>query len=67
MRLEYFQMVDRILVHDTDARTIRMEGLVPDASPIFEGHFPGYPILPGVLMIWLPSNLTSQITPGWGG
>jgi 3-hydroxyacyl-[acyl-carrier-protein] dehydratase len=51
MRLEYFQMVDRILTHDPDARTIRMEGDVPDRSPIFEGHFPGYPILPGVLMI----------------
>ena len=51
MRLEYFQMVDRILVHDPDARSIRMEGDVPDQSPIFEGHFPGYPILPGVLMI----------------
>ena len=51
MRLEYFQMVDRILTHDPVARTIRMEGLVPDASPIFEGHFPGHPILPGVLMI----------------
>jgi len=24
---------------------------LPQESPIFEGHFPGYPILPGVLMI----------------
>jgi len=60
MRLEYFQMVDRIVVHDPDARTIRMEGLVPDQSPIFEGHFPGYPILPGVLMIE-----TIAQTGGW--
>lgn len=51
MRLEYFQMVDRIAAHDPDARTIRMEGDVPLESPIFEGHFPGHPILPGVLMI----------------
>ena len=51
MRLEYFQMVDRIVALDPDARTIRMEGLVPEQSPIFEGHFPGHPILPGVLMI----------------
>lgn len=60
MRLEYFQMVDRIVAHDPDARTIRMEGLVPDESPIFEGHFPGYPILPGVLMIE-----TIAQTGGW--
>ncbi len=51
MRLEYFQMVDRVLSLDLGARTIRMEGLVPEQSPIFEGHFPGHPILPGVLMI----------------
>ena len=60
MRLEYFQMVDRILALDPAARTIRMEGLVPEQSPIFEGHFPGHPILPGVLMIE-----TIAQTGGW--
>jgi 3-hydroxyacyl-[acyl-carrier-protein] dehydratase len=33
---------------------------VPDQSPIFEGHFPGHPILPGVLMIE-----TMAQTGGW--
>ena len=51
MRLEYFQMVDRISALDPEARTIRAECAVPEASPVFEGHFPGHPILPGVLMI----------------
>src|SRR5271166_4888776 len=51
MRLEYFQMIDRITALDTEGRTIRAECRVPEESPIFEGHFPGYPILPGVLMI----------------
>jgi 3-hydroxyacyl-[acyl-carrier-protein] dehydratase len=60
MRLEYFQMVDRITAHDPLARTIRMEGEVPTESPIFEGHFPGHPILPGVLMIE-----TIAQTGGW--
>lgn len=60
MRLEYFQMVDRVLSLDIGARTIRMEGLVPEQSPIFEGHFPGHPILPGVLMIE-----TIAQTGGW--
>ena len=60
MRLDYFQMVDRILDLDPAERTIRMEGDVPEHSPIFEGHFPGHPILPGVLMIE-----TIAQTGGW--
>ena len=51
MRLEYFQMIDRIAELDLDARTIAVECTLPEESPIFEGHFPGYPIMPGVLMI----------------
>ncbi len=51
MRLEYFQMVDRIAAMDLAARTIVVDCTLPQESPIFEGHFPGYPILPGVLMI----------------
>jgi 3-hydroxyacyl-[acyl-carrier-protein] dehydratase len=60
MRLEYFQMVDRIAELDPEARTVRAECLVPDASPVFEGHFPGHPLLPGALMIE-----TIAQTGGW--
>src|SRR5437764_2091298 len=60
MRLEYFQMVDRIVDLDPAARTVRAECLVPEASPVFEGHFPGHPLLPGVLMIE-----TIAQTGGW--
>ena len=49
MRLEYFQMVDRIV--SLDAESIVVESTVPEASPVFEGHFPGYPIVPGVLLV----------------
>ena len=51
MRLEYFQMVDRITELDVAAGRIATACQVPQTSPVFEGHFPGYPILPGVLMI----------------
>jgi 3-hydroxyacyl-[acyl-carrier-protein] dehydratase len=60
MRLEYFQMVDRIAALDPEARTVRADCVVPDASPVFEGHFPGHPLLPGVLMIE-----TMAQTGGW--
>jgi len=51
MRLEYFQMVDRIAELDPVARTVCADCQVPETSPVFEGHFPGHPLLPGVLMI----------------
>jgi 3-hydroxyacyl-[acyl-carrier-protein] dehydratase len=51
MRLEYFELVDRIVALDPAAGTIAAECTLPEASPVFEGHFPGHPILPGVLMI----------------
>jgi len=60
MRLEYFQMVDRITALDLAARRIATACQVPEQSPVFEGHFPGYPILPGVLMIE-----TMAQTGGW--
>jgi 3-hydroxyacyl-[acyl-carrier-protein] dehydratase len=51
MRLEYFQMVDRIVSLSVAEQTIIAEAVVPDESTIFEGHFPGYPLMPGVLLI----------------
>jgi len=51
MELEYFRMIDRVAALDLDGGTIRCEADVPDRSPVFEGHFPGYPLLPGALMV----------------
>jgi 3-hydroxyacyl-[acyl-carrier-protein] dehydratase len=51
MRPEYFQLIDRIVELDLVARTIKAEAQVPETSTIFEGHFPGHPLMPGVLLI----------------
>jgi 3-hydroxyacyl-[acyl-carrier-protein] dehydratase len=51
MRFEYFQMIDRVAALDVGERTIRSVCQVPTESPIFEGHFPGYALMPGVLQI----------------
>src|SRR5438128_283307 len=60
MRLEYFQLIDRIVDLDLAQQTIRTEARVPTASTIFEGHFPSYPLMPGVLLIEAMAQ-----TSGW--
>ena len=51
MLLEYFQMIDRIDNVDLDGLVLNARSTVPDKSTVFEGHFPGHPLVPGVLMI----------------
>jgi 3-hydroxyacyl-[acyl-carrier-protein] dehydratase len=60
MRLEYFQLIDRIDDLDVGRRTIKVAARVPEQNTIFEGHFPGYPLMPGVLLVEAMAQ-----TSGW--
>src|ERR1700709_714682 len=50
MDLDYFRLIDRIVDLNLDERTIVVEAQIPQTHTIFEGHFPGFPIMPGVLL-----------------
>jgi 3-hydroxyacyl-[acyl-carrier-protein] dehydratase len=50
MDLDYFKLIDRIVDLNLAERTITVEAQVPQQHTIFEGHFPGFPIMPGVLL-----------------
>ena len=60
MRIEYFQLIDRIVDLNLADRKISSEAKVPETSTIFEGHFPGMPLMPGVLLIEAMAQ-----TAGW--
>ena len=53
MRLEYFQLIDRIVDLKLAERKISTEATVPATNTIFEGHFPGISGKPGKC----PSNI----------
>ncbi|MBQ8498974.1 3-hydroxyacyl-ACP dehydratase FabZ [Chlamydia sp.] len=46
-----FLLVDKILSYDLDARSIVAQKNVTINEPFFAGHFPGAPIMPGVLIL----------------
>src|SRR3954471_7348993 len=50
MNLDYFQLIDRIVDLNLDEKKITVEAQIPQSHTIFEGHFPGFPIMPGVLL-----------------
>lgn len=60
MRIEYFQLIDRIIDLNLQDSVITAEARVPETSTIFEGHFPGRPLMPGVLLIEAMAQ-----TAGW--
>ena len=60
MKLEKFQLIDRVVEFDEAAKSIRCEAKIPLESTIFEGHFPGYPLMPGVLLLEAMAQ-----TSGW--
>jgi 3-hydroxyacyl-[acyl-carrier-protein] dehydratase len=61
MRLEYFELLDTVEEIDLDAGTIRLSSTLPMESPVFDGHFPAFPILPGVMMLEIMNHAAGYL------
>ena len=67
MRLEYFDMIDRVVTFDPSQKRIVTRSTVPAASPVFEGHFPGHPLVPGVLLTETMAQASGYLLLGLNG
>jgi 3-hydroxyacyl-[acyl-carrier-protein] dehydratase len=45
-----FLLVDRVLEYERGKRLVALKNVTMN-EPFFQGHFPGYPIMPGVLVV----------------
>jgi len=61
MRLEYFDLIDKVDELDLAGSTIRISSRLPERSPVFDGHFPNFPLLPGVMMLEIMNHAAGYL------
>jgi acyl-coenzyme A synthetase/AMP-(fatty) acid ligase/uncharacterized membrane protein/3-hydroxymyristoyl/3-hydroxydecanoyl-(acyl carrier protein) dehydratase len=55
-----FDSLNSVNIIDKNENSISLEFSVPDSSPYFDGHFPGFPILPAVAQMELVTRFASR-------
>lgn len=57
-----FLLVDRIVDYDRNSDTVTGIKNVTINEPFFQGHFPGYPVMPGVLIVEAMAQVGGLLT-----
>ena len=60
-----FLMVDRITELEPNARAVGIKNVTVN-EPFFQGHFPGNPIMPGVLIVEAMAQIAGVLAFGSG-
>ncbi|HOO77442.1 MAG TPA: 3-hydroxyacyl-ACP dehydratase FabZ [bacterium] len=55
-----FLLVDRVIEYEEDARIVGLKNVTLN-EPFFQGHFPGRPVMPGVLILEALAQLSGLI------
>ncbi len=55
-----FLMIDRILSFDGDTKCVGIKSVTIN-EPFFQGHFPGHPVMPGVLQVEAMAQVASVL------
>jgi 3-hydroxyacyl-[acyl-carrier-protein] dehydratase len=67
MRLEYFQMLDEIEEFNAQRVALVARAHVPKSSPVFDGHFPGEALMPGVLLLEIMAQASGYLILAMNG
>jgi 3-hydroxyacyl-[acyl-carrier-protein] dehydratase len=56
-----FLLVDRVIELDPDKRVVAVKNVTIN-EPFFQGHFPGHPVMPGVLIVEAMAQTAGLLT-----